>query len=475
MQLPRQRMISWPLACGVTLGVAALAASSVVAVVALGGCVIAALIGPASALQALTIATLITYANPAIVKLGPFAGALLRLVMVAAILRVLPMLRGRDLRLVWPVWLLGAVSAATSYFSSRAFEISIMKVITFTLAATAVLVAFERVRGERLLKLQTWFLTVGITVIALSALTLVKPGIALGGDNGLQGLLGQPQALGIFMAPFAAWCLTGVLLMRRKASPLEVWVGLGTLALVLLTRARTGAFAIACAVGVVMLGRMLSRRRAQQAALARPVLLVTLACLVLGGAGLATGAVSKFLTGFAYKGSLGEQHSLGGAFYESRGGGIVQEWHHFLDSPMIGNGFGVYPDGRFPAGVVRFAGIPLSAPVEKGFLPTAILEEGGLLGAGCLVLLIGWLSRSAWRALDLRWRALFVACLAMNVGECVFLAPGGIGILDWLLVGLAIAAHRTPMQPERVARAAVPAKRPGAAPVGAVGWPHPAS
>ena len=53
--------------------------------------------------------------------------------------------------------------------------------------------------------MQTWLLTVGLTVIALSALTLVRPSVALGGDRGLQGILGQPQALGIFIAPFAAW------------------------------------------------------------------------------------------------------------------------------------------------------------------------------------------------------------------------------------------------------------------------------
>jgi hypothetical protein len=39
---------------------------------------------------------------------------------------------------------------------------------------------------------------------------------------------------------------------------------------------------------------------------------------------------------------------------------------------------------------------------------------------------------------------MFVACLAVNVGECVFLSPGGIGLLDWLLIGVAISACRLP-------------------------------
>jgi hypothetical protein len=121
----------------------------------------------------------------------------------------------------------------------------------------------------------------------------------------------------------------------------------------------------------------------------------------------------------------------------------LAQWHNFLNQPLLGNGFGVYPDGKFPSGVVEFAGIPISAPIEKGFLPTAILEEGGILGGGALTMLILLLSRRAWRNTDLRWRAMFVACLGMNIGECVFLSPGGIGLFDWLLLGLALNGFRT--------------------------------
>lgn len=473
MRPPQLRMISWRLAALVVLAVALLAISPIVSGVALGACAIWALLGPVSALQALIVATLIAYANPHIVKLNPIAGALLRLVMIVAIVRVLPLLRSSDLRLVWPVWLLGLVSAATSYFASRALEISLMKVVTFTLAATVVLVAFERIRGERLLRLHSWFLTVGISVIVLSALTLLKPGLGIGSDGGLQGLLSQPQALGIFTAPFAAWSLAGVILMRRRASAFELWVAIGTVILVLLTRARTAAFATMFAFGVVLLSRMLSGRRVQQASLGRAVLTISAALVVVLGLAVATGKVASFVTHFAYKGTEKETRSLGAAFFESRGGGILAEWQHFLDSPLIGNGFGVYPDGKFPSGVVEFAGIPISAAVEKGFLPTAILEEGGLIGASALGLLILWLARRAWRCPDLRWRAMFVACLGINIGECVFLSPGGIGILDWLFIGLAMSAYRTALPAPVYTSPTRPEATSEARPLAALSWPEP--
>ena len=295
------RLISWRLAALITVGVALLALSPIVSTVALGACVIAALIGPTYALQAMMAATLIAYANPAIIKLAPESGALLRLVLVAAMLRILPLMRASHLRLLWPIWLFGALMALTSYVKSPAVSISIMKVITFTLASSVVTIAYARLDAERQLRMQSWLLTVGLTVIGLSALTLVRPSIALGGDRGLQGLLGQPQALGIFIAPFAAWAITGVLLMRRQVGRLELWVAIGLAMLIILTRARTGAFAAASAIVVVMISRMLVRRRAQQASLGRPVLIISISASALMFAALATGQVGKFVTDFAFK------------------------------------------------------------------------------------------------------------------------------------------------------------------------------
>ena len=134
MRAAAPRLISWRLAALITVGVALLALSPIVSTVALGACVIAALIGPTYALQAMMAATLIAYANPAIIKLAPESGALLRLVLVAAMLRILPLMRASHLRLLWPIWLFGALMALTSYVKSPAVSISIMKVITFTLA-----------------------------------------------------------------------------------------------------------------------------------------------------------------------------------------------------------------------------------------------------------------------------------------------------------------------------------------------------
>jgi hypothetical protein len=444
-------LVSWRLALLFTIGVVALAASPAVGTAVLGCCIVAALIGPVQAVQALTVATLVAYGNPYIIKPSPAEGVLLRLVLLAAIIRLVPTMRGSDLRLVWPVWLFSIAEAFSSMQESPAVLISLMKVAELFCGVTAVLIAYNHVKPSQLASLHRWLITLGITVIGLSGLTLVRPSIALGGDGGLQGLLNQPQALGIFMAPFAAWALTGVLLMRRRATRLELWIGLLIGALIILSKARTAGFGAGVGVMVVLMGRVIGRRRLGQAKLGKPIVVASLACGVLAVLAATTGQVSKIVTDFAYKGSQGQAQNLNQAFYASRGGGAVGEWNDFLQKPLLGNGFGVYPNGEFPAGVVYFDGIPISAPIEKGFLPTAILQEGGALGAGLLTLIIALLCRRAWRNTDLRWRAMFVACLAINAGECVFMSPGGIGMFDWLLLSLAMFSYRTNPAPATLA------------------------
>lgn len=436
-------VVSWPLMIGAVAFVGALAISSAVGTAVLAGCICLALVSPLRAIQALTVATLVAYGNPAIIKAGTAESVLVRLVLLAAVLRMLPTIRGSDLRILWPVWLFSVVEALTSLQTSPAVDISMLKVLEFICGITAVLIAYNHVKPSQLAGLQRWMITVGLTVIGLSALTLLKPSIGLGGDQGLQGILNQPQALGIFMAPFAAWAIAGTLLMRRSATRLELWMAIVLVVLIVLSKARTAGFGAGFGVIVVVATRALGRRRAGQATLGRPILICLLACIGLAGFAAATGGLSKIVDNYLYKGTEGQVNNLNQAFYNSRGGGALEEWNDFLAKPLFGNGFGVYPDGHFPSGVTRVDGIPISAPIEKGFLPTAILQEGGAVGGALLLLIIGLLCVRTWRNTDLRWRAMFVACLGINVGECVFMSPGGIGIFDWLLLSLAMFSYRT--------------------------------
>ncbi len=87
-------------------------------------------------------------------------------------------------------------------------------------------------------------------------------------------------------------------------------------------------------------------------------------------------------------------------------------------------------------------GIPISAPVEKGFLPAAILEEVGIVGTIFFIYLIFILTKLVVRSKNIHICCLYFSCLFINIGEAVFFSIGGIGIFFMLLIAMTTQSNR---------------------------------
>ena len=112
---------------------------------------------------------------------------------------------------------------------------------------------------------------------------------------------------------------------------------------------------------------------------------------------------------------------------------------NFYESPLVGIGFGVPSDfGRFGS-VETVGGIPLSASIEKGFMPTAMLEEVGIIGTGLVLIFLGLISFPIvqWGGIAINW--MYWTALLMNGGAAVFFSVGGLGIIMWIVVGFCYA------------------------------------
>ena len=86
----------------------------------------------------------------------------------------------------------------------------------------------------------------------------------------------------------------------------------------------------------------------------------------------------------------------------------------------------------------------ISAPIEKGVWPTAVLEEGGIIGfilfAGFLVVAMAILYRKhAYCGLSVLWTFMFA-----NLGEFSFFSMSYVGGFYWMLVftGLVLDGQR---------------------------------
>lgn len=425
----------------IALVIVAAASTPIAFNIVLFGLILYSLAGPAHMIRAVALSVVLKYINPALGSYNATAGLLFWLLLLCVGLRYLPMLSPRHLKLLLPVWAFAIVAAVLSYFSSKAVPVSLMKVGTFAWVIPSILVCFLSLTEADYKSLRNWSITFSLVIVILSALTLIQPGIAYANVPGsLQGILNQPQALGIFVAPLCAWSLAGLIAMRGKSRPHEIAAAILIAAVMVLTLARTAA--VAACIGVVIAAAiplLAGVRSSAQASTGRIIGIVMLGVLTIFFASLLTGALETAVNDFILKRG---NEDIGTAFYESRGWGIVSQWRNFLERPLLGNGFGVFANGEFPAGIVEWHGIPISAPVEKGFLPTALLEETGLIGAFLFVLTITLAAREVHRNTDLRWVAAFWAAIMVNLGEAVILAPGGLGLHVWLILGMCIASGK---------------------------------
>ena len=177
-------------------------------------------------------------------------------------------------------------------------------------------------------------------------------------------------------------------------------------------------------------------------ALLRPVILVALFA-VASAALLFSSSIEKGAGKFIFKYGRGADASVTEAFSKSRGAGITSEWRNFLARPLVGHGFGISPSPSFESTQILdpFFGLPLSAPSEKGFMPTAILEETGILGTLCLIPLLGSLIWLVSHRSDIATTWIFFTSILVNVGEMVFFSFGGIGLYTWLIMGWATSSQ----------------------------------
>jgi hypothetical protein len=433
--------LSVPWAILIVAGLVAAHLSAVSVTVALGLLLVWALRGPEACIQALTLATLLTYLSPPIVELPPEAGILARALLIVAAIRVLPLLRARDVRLLWPVWLFSLIAALLSTVASSSVPISIMKIVTFAVAVSTVLTAFNALSVQQVSRIQRWFGTIAIVFVGSCLATLGAPRIAFYlNRTGFQGLLNNAQALAVVLSPLAAWQFTGLMFIRDKLRWLGILAAAALYGSLYLSESRTGMSSSLIGVFAAALTWLISAGRSEVlAGKGRVIGVMAVVMLILIGA-LATGRLQNTVVKFAFK--RAESREVSGAFLESRGGGVVSQWQNFVNEPWLGHGFGVYAEGPPSGSVVEAFGIPISAPIEKGFVFTAVLEETGVFGGLAFFTMLFVLGRASWKNQDLRWIALFTSCIAVNVGECILLSPGGIGLFDWLLIGLAISSSR---------------------------------
>ena len=316
--------------------------------------------------------------------------------------------------------------------------LSALKVIAFGVGGFTIFGCFERTSHLRS-HWQVWFLALAIVIVVGSVLVMPT---GLGYERtlrGYQGLLRHPQMLGPVAAVLAAW-FSGLLATGRGNPRLLMPMAVVGWGLVVLSAARTGALAGAAGFMLaVLFGAMLrGQRLISVASLVSPSTVLVVLFTIAGLVGFSK-QTNAFVGDFVSKGQSAE--SADELFEQARGSRTAMSMENFASSPFIGVGFGTPSnidqslDDRSNK-VDRAGGVVISASSEKGFMPTAVLEETGLLGAVLVLALLFAVFAPIHRLAPFEAIWMAWAALLMNVGAAVLFSLGGVGFFLWMMLGL---------------------------------------
>ncbi|NBV45148.1 MAG: hypothetical protein EBR86_05775 [Planctomycetia bacterium] len=165
--------------------------------------------------------------------------------------------------------------------------------------------------------------------------------------------------------------------------------------------------------------------------------LVFAACVLLGVADVATGnRISQAVIAFVNKSDRVDDRgdvslNVDDVLY-SRASKIDESVANFRENPVFGIGFQVAKSEAF----IRNATI-FTAPVEKGFLPTAVLEEGGIVGACAFMVFILAMPLTFIFQRNGPALAAFFTFIGSSLTEVSVFSPGGSGGFGWVMVAAA--------------------------------------
>lgn len=406
-----------------------------------------ALSGRSRAILALMITWLLTMVSPGLAASpAPMVGRYL--VMAAAMLSIMlrSFRRGGRLLVRRPVLatvLLGLFMCVHSLFVSPSLSVSLLKAISWTIVAATAIAAWSKLDSKEADLLQTRVHGILVAVMVVSLPLLVLPVGYLRNGSGFQGILNHPQPFGLTMALLAAWSGAKMFSQTRPSWSAVSVTGVSIL-LVFLSESRTAGLGMLLGLGLaVVAASPLSRRPMRQTlpglwsrrvhGLVSVILVLSLlAWPVIGG------QMAAFL------GKRSGARTVAEAYDLSRGFLIDAMVSNVQDHPVAGIGFGVASDPTLMrVEYDELLGLPVSASVEKGVMPLAVLEELGLPG---LILVSLWLMMVVRRAAANGVEELAVAATALgvNLGESVLFSPGGMGLLVLVLLGWSVRSSSAP-------------------------------
>lgn len=326
------------------------------------------------------------------------------------------------------------------------WQVSMLKLTMFFAGISALLTLLKECqRLEYNLFVEPLFTLLAMLAVLSIPTYFMYAGFAING-RGFQGAMNHPQGFALAMGSLFMLCYYRII---SKASP-HYWFNLALMAMsfafLVLSQSRTSIFALLLSlflaeiVGYFKGGKMLFVGRI---ALNKWVFIGFV--FAIGLAALNADKVKSLSEGILQKGS--DAGNVQEAFAESRGFLFQAAWRNFKENRWFGIGFQV-SNGKYGGYEMKVSrdpifAIPIGASIEKGFLPMAMLEEIGLVGAALFILILINVFLTGVGGAGYYAVSLFFFSLFVNFGEAVLFSLSGYGLLIWLLISAFVGAGLT--------------------------------
>lgn len=329
-----------------------------------------------------------------------------------------------------------------SIFFSNYFLVSFLKILSWILVFITLFSCWdnlnEREKNEVFNNL-VGFLK-GILVLSIPLLASPAIGFAKNG-TGFQGLLNHPQAFGPTVAILGI-IVGGKILSNKEIKITDFLVFSLCLVFVILSEARTAGLGLALGL---LFGTILNPIFSKKSFFeSNPIfknswIYVNLFILIFFGYIFSNLYINK-VQDYLFKRT--ESSSLFEAAESSRGGLVENMLINIENNPLTGIGFGMSSKPEdIKIEFDPFFNIPISAVIEKGVLPIAVLEELGLV-LGIVVFF--WFILSFYRSaqVDVQKLCIIICIVCLNLGEYMFFSVGGMGMLMLILFTFSVVLRK---------------------------------
>jgi hypothetical protein len=342
-------------------------------------------------------------------------------------------------RLIYYWGLISGVLVINALFVSAFPAISGFKAVSFSLGLLCI-IRLAMLTADRNNEMLLFVSEMGTAVVIL-CIPVLPLDVGWAQLNGyyFNGIFYHPQGLGVFLVITGAASFMAAYKMPNLRRILIV-CGLAQWSMIYFTKCRTALVAIVLGGIIYFIENLVRGGKSSRIRLVS----VSATAFIVTGLLLATIAfpgIREAFTEYLRKGDV--QH-----YYIPedrsdvlrslpRGKQIIDDLDLMEEHPLLGFGFGVDKSSEqyVEANEDKLGGIPLSAPVEQGFLPLATIAQIGIVGSFFMLLLLLSMYRFA-RQDSAEDAALFVTVLGVNFGEMIIYSLGSPGLIVWVALML---------------------------------------